>query len=373
MKETLRELCTLPGLSGYEDRVGRYLYQCFSRYSPSVKTDTAGNIIARFAPQKEGGKKVMIFSHMDQLGFVVKKVESDGFLRIERLGGIPERILPGMEVLVRSEQGEWLNGVIGNKSHHVTEPAEKYQVVPMKDLYVDLGLKSGQEAEEKGILTGSPVVYRPRFEELSKTRCYGTAMDNRGGCAVLLDLAKRFSAAPCDLDVYLVATVQEEFNLRGGLLSCASIEPDFAIALDVAVTGDTPDMAEMLPVALEKGPVISLYNFHGRGTLNGTIPHPLLVRMVKEAAGKLKIPLQRTASCGILTDASYVQLYHKGIPVVDLGFPCRYTHTAVELCSLKDLQELSYLVEKIVRDTPRDICFERQYGEVYEEKILYGD
>ncbi|MDE7037193.1 MAG: hypothetical protein K2O98_04360 [Lachnospiraceae bacterium] len=361
MKETLRKLCCLPGLSGYEENVGSYLYQAFLGYSPFVKTDIAGNIIARFASGNDGAKKVMIFSHMDQLGFVVKKTEPDGFLRIERLGGIPEKILPGMEVLVRSEQGTWFGGVIGNKSHHAAAASEKYQVTPIQELYVDLGMASCEEVEGKGILPGCPVVYRPRFQELSENRCYGTAVDNRGGCAVLLDLAKKFSAAPCGLDVYLVATVQEEFNLRGGLLGCASVEPDFAIALDVAITGDTPDMAGMLPAALDKGPVMSMYNFHGRGTLNGTIPHPLLVQMTKEAAGKLRMPLQRSASCGILTDASYVQLYHKGVPVIDLGFPCRYTHTAVELCRLKDLKELSFLVELIVRDTPADICFERQY------------
>lgn len=362
MRKMLRDLCTLPGLSGCEESVGRYLYQNFTRYSSSVKTDTAGNIIARFASGTEGAKKVMIFAHMDQLGFVVRKAEPDGFLRIERLGGIPEKILPGMEVLVRNDRGRWMNGVIGNKSHHVTPAADKYQVIPIQELYVDLGLTSAEEAEEKGIWPGCPVVYKPRFEELSGTRCYGTAMDNRGGCAVLLDLAERFAAAACDLDVYLVATVQEEFNLRGGLLSCASVEPDFAIAIDVAITGDTPDMAGTLPAALDKGPVVSMYNFHGRGTLNGTIPHPLLVSMAGEAAGELQIPIQRTASCGILTDASYVQLWHKGVPVIDLGFPCRYTHTAVELCSLTDLKELSCLVERMVRNAPADICFERHYG-----------
>lgn len=361
MKEILKELCSLPGLSGYEERVGRYIWKQFSRYSSRVMSDTLGNIIAEFPSGNPNAKRAMVFAHMDQLGFVVKKIEAGGFLKIERLGGIPEKILPGMEVLVRTRQGEWIGGVIGNKSHHVTPPEDKYRVAPIAELYVDLGMDSEKEVMDRGILVGAPVIYKSRFAELSEDRCYGTAMDNRGGCAVLLDLATRLSEQPCDVDVYLVATVQEEYNLRGALVGCASVEPDFAIALDVSITGDTPDMGGMIPVSLGKGPVLSMYNFHGRGTLNGTIPHPYMVKMAEEAARKLGIPLQRVASCGILTDASYVQLFGKGVAVIDLGFPCRYTHTAVELCSISDLKALSDLVEQMLKDAPQDISFERRY------------
>lgn len=361
IKETLKELCCLPGVSGYEECVGKYMNQWFRKYTGLVNSDTAGNLIAEFKSQNADAKRVMVFAHMDQLGFVVKRIDDAGFLRIERLGGIPEKILPGLEVMVRNRNGEWISGVIGNKSHHVTDASEKYRVIPIQELYVDMGFRSAREAQESGIFTGSPVVYKPRFEALQNERCYGTALDNRGGCAVLLDLAEKLSEGSCELDVFLVGTVQEEYNLRGAMVACASVEPDFAIALDVAITGDTPDMKEVLPVSVDGGPVMSMYNFHGRGTLNGTIPHPCLTAMTEKAADGLNMPLQRTASCGILTDASYVQLYGKGVPVIDLGFPCRYTHTAVELCSIKDLEKLSCLVERILRDTPGDVDFKRKY------------
>lgn len=361
IKETLKELSCLPALSGYEDRVGEYMHHWFSKYSSRVTTDTAGNLIAEFKPAVPGAKKAMVFAHMDQLGFVVKRIDASGFLGIERVGGIPEKILPGLEVLVRSRIGEWQNGVIGNKSHHVTDPGEKYRVIPIQELYVDMGFHTFQEAEEKGIVPGCPVVYKPRFVKLNEDRCYGTALDNRGGCAVLLDLAKKLKERPCDLRVFLVGTVQEEFNLRGAMVACASVEPDFALALDVAITGDTPDMSGKLPVSIGGGPVMSMYNFHGRGTLNGTIPHPRLVKMAEQAAEELHMPLQRTAVSGILTDASYVQLHGKGVPVIDLGFPCRYTHTAAELCSMEDLNSLSRLTEKILRDTPGTADFTRKY------------
>lgn len=363
LKETLKELSGLPGVSGYEECVGRYMLQKLSLHCSHVQTDTAGNLTGKISAKRPGAKKVMVFAHMDSLGFVVKRIDGKGFLRVERLGGVPEKILPGLEVLVKNRRGEWLNAVIGNKSHHVTAPDEKYRVTPLDELYVDLGLESSEEALELGIAPGCPVAYKPRFTDLGGGKCYGTAMDNRGGCAILLDLAGKLAGRPCDLEVYLTATVQEEFNLRGALTACASIKPDFAIAMDVAITGDTPDMAGKLPVSIGKGPVMSMYNFHGRGTLNGTIPHPALVQLAEKAAGSLQMPLQRFASGGILTDASYVQLYDKGVPIVDLGFPCRYTHTAVELCSVKDLAGLSRLVEEMLRQAPPDIDFTRTYGE----------
>lgn len=361
MRKRLKELCCLPAMSGYEDEAGKYIYREFSRFCSNVKSDTAGNIMAEFKGKIPGAKKVMIFAHMDQLGLVVRRVDEAGFLYVERAGGVPEKILPGLEVSVRTESGKWVSGVIGNKSHHASDPADKTRVTPIRELYVDLGLESREDAEAFGITTGCPVVYKGRFAELGKDRCYGTALDNRGGCAVLLDLAEKLSKEPCEVDVVLAATVCEEFNLRGAMVCCAAVKPDFAIALDVNLAGDTPDMKGMFPVSLGGGPVLSMYNFHGRGTLNGTIPHPLLVKMAEQAASELGIKLQRNASVGILTDASYVQLCGTGVPSMDLGFACRYTHTAAEMCSIKDLKDLSELVERMVRTAPGDIDFTRHY------------
>lgn len=362
LKENLKDLVLLPGASGYEEQVGKYLYRYYCQLADEVRTDTAGNVIARFSCGRENAPRVMIFAHMDSLGLIIKKIEPDGFLRMERLGGIPEKTLPALEVLVRSETGAWIPGLVGNKSHHITDASEKYKVIPYQELYIDIGADSADAVQKLGIEVGCPVVYRPRWQELQNGLCYGTAMDNRGGCAVVMELARMLRDNPCqDFDVYLVATVQEEYNLRGGMVAAAAIRPDYAIALDVALTGDTPDMGGSIPVALGKGPVIAMYNFHGRGTLNGVIPHPTLVKLAKEAASELGMPLQRFASCGMLTDGAYVQLVDAGIPVIDLAFPCRYTHTSVETCSISDLQNLSRLVEVMIHSANPKISFKRDY------------
>ena len=145
--------------------------------------------------------------------------------------------------------------------------------------------------------------------------------------------------------------------------SWSAIRPDFAIALDVVLTGDTPDAGGTPPARVGGGPALGMYNFHGRGTLNGSIPHPGLVELVRNTAREKGIPLQRFASCGMLTDASYVQLVGAGVPVIDLGFPCRYTHTPVELCSIRDLEELAELTEAVLRAMPARTDFRRNYAD----------
>jgi putative aminopeptidase len=136
--------------------------------------------------------------------------------------------------------------------------------------------------------------------------------------------------------VYLVGTVWEEYNLRGAIIAARACKPDIAIALDVVLAGDTPDLKNRFEVFLGKGPALMMYNFHGRGTLNGTIPHKGLTDLAMSAAKQLNIPLQRFAAVGILTDSSYVQLEGNGIAALELGFPARYAHTPTEICDIKE-------------------------------------
>jgi putative aminopeptidase FrvX len=210
---------------------------------------------------------------------------------------------------------------------------------------------------------------------LQGTRIAGTAIDDRAGCAVLLDLAQRLASGaslprcgggmgwggarlvagtpPAHQGegsrprptVTLVWSVQEEYNLRGVLPAAQAAAPDIALQIDLILATDTPDMAHRGEVALGGGPAISLYSFHGRGTLNGVIPHPALVEAFEETAADLSMPLQRSAHTGALTDLSYVQfLGDRGVACLDLGFPCRYTHSALEVADLADLEALADLI-----------------------------
>ena len=179
-------------------------------------------------------------------------------------------------------------------------------------------------------------------------RVCGTSVDDRAGCAVLIELARSLSRRTGGPPVHLVFSVQEEFNLRGVLPMARRIAPDIAIQLDLMLTSDTPDMADRGDMKLGSGAGMSLYSFHGRGTLNGVIPHPALVRLMEETAHQHGMPLQRSAQTGILTDLSYVQLEGEGVASIDMGYPMRASHSAREICDLNDLVALTELLDRAI-------------------------
>lgn len=345
LKQDLLDLMLVPGLSGHEDRVRKAIRDRLPE-GMQTRTDRMGNLIAHLPGN---GPKVMLFTHMDQLGFFVRKIRADGLIRVERMGGVPERALAAQAVLLCVGPGRDVPGIITNKSHHATTPEEKYEVLRAPDLLIDTGFFSRADVEAAGIRIGTPVVYRPQVFEMGQGRIGGTSVDDRAGCAVMLDLARRWQGSAEGPDLYLVFSVQEEFNLQGAKVAAQSIRPEIAIQIDLMTASDTPDMEERAEMALGAGPGISLYSFHGRGTLNGVIPHPALVDLFEAAARAGNLPLQRSAQVGVLTDLSYVQLVGEGVASIDVGFPMRYSHSALEMCDLADLHALSLLLETALK------------------------
>lgn len=339
----LRDLLLLPGLAGHEGRVRRRIAAALNEAGIVTRTDRLGNLIATLEGD-DAAPSVMIFTHMDQLGFFVRRIEPSGFIRVERVGGVPERALAAQPVLLCVGEGRDRPGLIANKSHHATQPDEKYKVLSYQDIYIDAGFGSAEEVLAAGIDIGTPVVYRPFVQELAGGRIAGTSVDDRAGCAVLVEVARQLRQMKAKPTVHTVFSVQEEFNLRGALVAAQVLQPDIAIQIDLLLTSDTPDMAQRGDVTLGGGPGISLYSFHGRGTLNGTIPHPSMVALFERTARDAGLPLQRSAQTGVLTDLSYVQLVGAGAASIDVGFPMRYSHSAQEVCDLADLEALTNLL-----------------------------
>ena len=343
LRNLLEALMLIPGLSGHEDRVRRRIHAEINPLPLSITTDRLGNLIATLRGNPNA-PSVMLFAHMDQVGLVVRKIEANGLIRFERVGGIPEKALPAQAVLLCVKEGQDVRGIVANKSHHATAPEEKYQVIPYRELYIDMGVQSAEEARALGVEIGTPIVYEPRVLHTQAHRVAGTSVDDRAGCAVMIEVARVLSEIPSRPTVHFVFSVQEEFNLRGASIAAHAIEPDIAIQIDLALHSDTPDMVGLGEVAVGGGPVISHYSFHGRGTLNGTIPHPALPLLFSKTAAQEGIPLQRTAHIGVLTDSSHVQFVHHGVACIDICFPCRYTHSALEMCDLNDLETLTQLL-----------------------------
>ncbi|MEO1556823.1 MAG: M42 family metallopeptidase [Pseudomonadota bacterium] len=360
MKDRIRtdlvDLMQVPGLSGHEDRVRRAIRERLDTIGLESETDRLGNLVAHVPGD---GPSVMLFTHMDQLGFIVRRIEEDGLIRLERLGGVPERALAAQEVLICVGEGRDVPGVIANKGHHATAADEKYRVTPYAEVFVDTGLASAQAVEAAGIRVGSPVVYAPHARALADDRIMGTSVDDRAGCAVLLEMARLLKDRQDGPPVHLAFSVQEEFNLRGALPLAQKLLPDIAIQVDLMLATDTPDMGARGDMRLGGGPGMSLYSFHGRGTLNGVIPHPAMVRLFDDTARAKGIPLQRSAQVGVLTDLSYVQLVGRGVAAIDVGFPMRYSHSAREVCDLNDLVALTQLLDAALARIGPDFSLER--------------
>lgn len=357
--ERLEKYCLTPAMAGFEDEMIKKLKTDLENFVDEIRVDVLGNVIATIKGTSQGGSELMIFAHTDSLGMIVKGVEQNGFIRIERVGGVPERILAASNVILQSKSGAIISGVIGFVSHHLTPSDEKYIVKPIGECYVDIGATSAADVEAAGIRIGTPVLYRPSFERLLNDRVAATSLDDRGGCAILVELAQHFAKKRPKVTLHLVGTVQEEFNLRGAMVAAQQIQPTAAISIDLVAASDTPDIKGGNSVRVGAGPVVGTYTFHGRGTLNGLIPNPRLLSVVESAAKSKKVDLQRHATIGLLTDASYVQLVGKGVACVDVAWPTRYTHSGVEVCSLHDLENLKDLLIGVVEDFPVEENFAR--------------
>lgn len=354
----ISDLCLIPGLSGHEDEVRFFIQKKLKNLNFSYQTDNFGNLSTTIKGNSNF-PSIMIFAHMDQLGFIIKKIEENGLLRIERVGGVPEKALPSLDVIVKNNKNVWIEGIIGNKSHHATLPEEKYIVSSYRDLFIDCGFSSKKEVENKGIIVGSPVTYKPSFKKLNKNMIAGTSIDDRAGCSIILELAKELKKIKNKPTIHLVFSVQEEFNLRGVIPITKKLLPNIAIQLDIMLSSDTPDMNNVSDIKLGNGPCMSLYSFHGRGTLNGLIPHPKLVNLFSFIANKNKINLQRSAMTGLLTDSSYIQHLGEGIACIDLGFPVRYSHSPNEVCDLRDLILLKKLLINSIKSINKNFNLSR--------------
>jgi putative aminopeptidase FrvX len=327
---TCRALTAVAAPSGNEDRLTAAVADHLRDRGLEPIVDRLGQVAVELGARADG-PVALVTAHLDELGLVTRAVDADGMLRVHRLGGVPERVLPGTRVVVHTGDGD-LPGVVGVKSHHLTPVEERHVVVPMSDLYVDVGGRAS------GVRVGDPITFEAAWQELEGGRFSAKALDDRLGVAALLACVDRLLDSPPPLGVVAAFTTQEEFHLRGGLALVARFAPDIVVNVDVAPAGDTPDLAGASPVRLGGGPSLSRYNFHGRGTLGGLIPHPALVRAVERAAGDAGISLQYDATVGVITDAAFLPMATaEGIAAVDIGIPCRYLHSPVETAQLSDV------------------------------------
>jgi putative aminopeptidase len=349
--DSCRRLSGIAAPAGNEDRLTAAVVEHLRLRGLEPVVDRLGQVAVSFGAGGDG-PSVLVTAHLDELGLVVRGIDPDGMLRVHRLGGMPERVLPGERLVVHARTGD-IPAVVGLKSHHLTPPEEKYIARPATDLYLDIGVTDGGRASAAGIRIGDPVTYAPAWTDLLGGRFAGKSLDDRVGVAAVLAWLDRVVAASPRVPLTIAFTTQEEFNVRGTLALVARFAPDIVVNVDIAPAADTPDLAGQGAVRLGGGPTLSRLSFHGRGTLGGLIPHPALVRAVEEAASDAAVPIQHDAMVGVITDAAFVTMATaEGIAAVGIGIPVRYTHSPVETAQLSDVAQcvdlLSSLVPRLV-------------------------
>lgn len=349
--ETLKELVALTGPSGHEEDVVRDIHQRLRGLADEVSIDALGNIIARRKGARPGARSLAIAAHIDEIGFIVKKVEPAGFIRFEKLGGHDDRVLLAQRVWVRGAQGRLL-GVIGAKSAHLSSPADREKVVRHAEMYIDVGARSADEVRAMGISVGDPIGYVGELTEVGRStgRYIAHAIDDRAGCAILLHLLEALQGQELPGDLYAVFTTQEEVGLRGARTAAQAIGADVALAVDMTAADDTPDTGGQ-HLKLGHGPTIKVMDA-------SLLAHPAVRRALKAAAGRAVITVQDEILTGIGTDAGAFHQAGKGAPTGCISVANRYTHTPVEMIDARDLEDGYRLLLEFVRTVQEaDLAF----------------
>jgi putative aminopeptidase FrvX len=327
----LKQLSTASGVSGYEAAVRQIIAAEFQPYADEVRTDKLGSVIGlkRANTGQAAQGKIMLAGHLDEIGLMVTKIEK-GFLRFTQVGGFDVRVLLGQEVLVHGQRP--LPGIVGSRPPHVLPADERDKVIPMDELWIDVGLP---EAEVNDLVqVGDLVTVTRTVVELKNNLVSGKAFDDRAAVVCLAECLRHLAAMKHGWDVYAVATVQEETGLKGAMTAAFGISPDIGIAIDVG-HGDMPGVPEADTLKLGKGPGIAF----------GPNIHPKLYEKLVAVAKANEIPYQVDPVPGATgTDAWAIQVTREGVPTALLDIPLRYMHTSVETLSTTDLERIGRLL-----------------------------
>ena len=333
MKSLLKQLTEAFGPSGYEENIRKLVRAEVKRFSDEIKVDALGNLIARKRPAKytKDTKKIMIAAHMDEIGLIVSHIDENGFVRFSPIGSVFGRYVPGGRV-------RFLNGVQGVIGFNRLE--KFHEAPPLDKVFIDVGAKSRRDCPVK---VGDVAAFDRSFTEMGD-RLVAKSMDDRVGVLVAIESLRALKSSL--YDVYFVFTTQEEVGTRGAATSAYGIDPDFAIAIDVTPSADTPNDFKM-EMKLGKGPCVKIQDV-------GAISDPRIVKWMIKTAEKNKIPYQREVLLIGGTDAHSIQLARAGVPVGCLSIPTRYIHSPSEMVDFTDMQNSVKLLTALLK-TPIEL------------------
>lgn len=340
----LQEITDLPGPSGYEAPVARYVAGKLADCG-EVSRDNLGSVICR-QPGKGDQPRVMIAGHMDEIGFMVKLVTKDGYVKFTPLGGWWSQVLLAHRVRILTSKGPVL-GVIGSKPPHLLKDDQRGKVVEIADMFIDVGARDREHAaEELGIRPGDPIVPESAFARLGDPdMLLAKAWDDRAGVAMMIETMQALKKArkKHPNTVYGVGTVQEEVGLRGAVTAVEAVHPDVALVAETAIAGDMPGIDEVeSPVKMGAGPVVYV--------LDGSmIPNLRLRDLALDTCKELNLPAQTCVLERGGTDGGRIHLHARGVPSVVIGVPTRHIHSHQAVMHLRDYQQSVELMVGLCR------------------------
>ncbi|MBW6440489.1 M42 family metallopeptidase [Patescibacteria group bacterium] len=342
IKNLLEKLSNAHGISGHEKKVRAILEKEISPYVDEVYTDKLGNLIAT----KNGdGPVVMIAAHMDEIGFMVKYIDDNGFIYFSKSGGWFDQTLLNQRVLIHTKNKSII-GVVGSKPPHIMKAEESKKVISIGDMYLDIGANDKKDAEKIGVRVGDTITLDRKFESLAGDMVTGKAFDNRAGIVMMIEAARLISKSKVKAKVHFVGTVQEEVGLKGARTSAYSLNPDVAIATDVNIPGDHPGVEKkQSSLSIGEGPSITVSDAQGVGI----VVSQSVLEWMKETSENAKIPYQLSVTEGGMTDAAIINMTKEGIPSGGLCVATRYIHSPVEVLDLKDLKQCANLIAECIK------------------------
>ncbi len=324
--ELFEKICQTPGAPGFEHRIRNTVIEQIESVVDDYKIDNLGNIIA--IKKGQGNASVMSAAHMDEISFIVKHIDDNGFIKFQTLGGFDPKTLTAQKVIVHGTED--LVGVMGTKPIHVMTEEEKKKLPKIKDYYIDLGLS--KEEVEKYVAVGDPVTRKGEFLEMGK-QLSCKSIDNRSSVYMLIETLKKLKGQTIPYDFYGVFSVQEEVGLRGASTAAHQINPDFGIAIDTTIAFDTPGSSpqEMI-TKLGEGAAIKVMD-------SATICDQRMVEYMKKIAGENEIPFQMEVLTGGATDTAMIQRMGKeGAIAGAVSIPTRNMHQVIEMANQEDIQ-----------------------------------
>ncbi len=327
MLDYLRDLCLIDGISGRENNVREYIRNVISKSlkdEDRIYTDPIGNLICFKKGKITPENKVMISAHMDEVGFIVTYICDNGFLKSTNVGGVDSKVVCGRAVSIGDNA---VTGIIGQKAMHLCEGDEGNICKEISSLYIDIGAKSKQEAE-KYVSVGDSVYFKSDYVEFGNNKIKAKAIDDRFGCAVMLELLE----SELEYDTYFAFLVQEEVGCRGAGPAVFSVRPDYAIVLEATTASDIAFVSKENQVCIQgEGAVVS---FMDRSTVYDTE----LFKGAFEVARKNGIKIQPKTTVAGGNDAGTIHKSCEGVRTIAISLPCRYIHSGTSVADKRDIK-----------------------------------